>query len=230
MENGMKKFYSEIPERYELVNHIMTLGLDRLWRRRAAEIAAEGGGSRWLDICCGTGEMAAGLARLAPEDSSIFAIDFSMPMLSRVRRKKGAENIGISISDVSYLPFADSTFDLVTCSFAMRNLDRSREVLLSVLREVRRVLKEGGRFLNLETSKPESSIIRSVFHSYVRLLIKPVGTAVTGSGAAYSYLAGSIPRFRGARELEELLLEAGYRGVASKRMMLGALAIHLAVR
>ena len=230
MKNGLKKIYTEIPKRYELVNHIMTLGLDRLWRHRAAAIAAEGGGRRWLDICSGTGEMAVCLRKLAPNGSSVYATDFSMPMLSRARRKEGVGEIGFSISDVSSLPFADSTFDLVICSFAMRNLNRSREDLLHALREVRRVLKEGGRFVNLETSRPENTLVRFVFHSYVRLFIKPVGTAITGSGAGYGYLAGSIPRFYGAAELEDLMLEAGYRGVASKRLVLGAVAVHLAVR
>jgi demethylmenaquinone methyltransferase/2-methoxy-6-polyprenyl-1,4-benzoquinol methylase len=153
-----------------------------------------------------------------------------MPMLSKAMRKSGAEEIGFMVSDASSLPFADYAFDLVTCSFAMRNLNRSREDLLQTLREVRRVLKESGRFVNLETSRPGNAFIRSIFHSYVRLFIKPVGTAMTGSRTAYGYLAGSIPRFHGAREFEELLLEAGYRGVASKRLMLGAVAIHLAVR
>jgi demethylmenaquinone methyltransferase/2-methoxy-6-polyprenyl-1,4-benzoquinol methylase len=230
MENGLKKIYSEIPERYELVNHIMTLGLDKLWRRRAATIAAEGGGERWLDICSGTGEMAAGLTGLAPTDSKIFATDYSMSMLARARRKRGMERVGLAISDALSLPYADSTFDLVTCSFAMRNLNSSRDDLLEVLREVRRVLKDGGRFMNLETSRPGGAFVRSIFHTYVRLFVKPVGSAITGSRAGYGYLAGSIRRFYGAAELEELLLDAGYRGVASKRMMLGAVAIHLAVR
>lgn len=230
MENGLKKIYSEIPERYELANHLMTLGFDKLWRRRAAAIAVEGGGQRWLDICSGTGEMAVCLKRLAPEGSLVHATDFSMPMLSMAGRKEGTEEIGFSISNASSLPFADSSFDLVTCSFAMRNLNRNRDELLGTLREVRRVLKGGGRFVNLETSRPENSLIRFAFHSYVKLFIKPIGTAMTGYRAGYGYLAGSIPRFYGARELEELLLEAGYRGVASKRMMLGAVAIHLAVR
>lgn len=230
MKNGLKKIYTEIPGRYEMVNHIMTLGLDKLWRHRAATIAAEGGGRRWLDICSGTGEMAGCLKRLIHDGSLIYATDFSMPMLSRARRKGETEEIGFSISDVSSLPFAASTFDLVTCSFAMRNLNRSREDLFHKLREVRRVLKGGGRFVNLETSRPENALVRFAFHSYVRLFIQPVGTAITGSRAAYGYLAGSIPRFYGAAELEDLMLEAGYRGVASKRLMFGAVAVHLAVR
>jgi demethylmenaquinone methyltransferase/2-methoxy-6-polyprenyl-1,4-benzoquinol methylase len=230
VKNGLKKIYTEIPKRYEMVNHIMTLGLDRLWRHRAAAIAAEGGGRRWLDICSGTGEMAVCLKRLAHDGSLIYATDFSKPMLSRARRKGETEEIGFSISDASSLPFAASTFDLVTCSFAMRNLNRSREDLLHTLREVRRVLKDGGRFVNLETSRPENALIRFAFHSYVRLFIIPVGTAITGSRAGYAYLAGSIPRFYGAVELEDLMLEAGYRGVASKRLMFGVAAVHLAVR
>ncbi len=230
MENGLEKIYSEIPERYELVNHIVTLGLDKYWRRRAAAIAVGGGGGRWLDICSGTGEMTSYLSRLAPDDSSVYATDFSMPMLSRARRKSESGRIGFSISEASSLPFDDATFDLVTCSFAMRNLNRSREDLLIALREVRRVLKDGGRFVNLETSRPDNALVRSIFHSYVKLLIRPIGTAMTGSRAGYSYLVGSIRRFYGPRELEELLLDAGYRGVASKLLCLGAVAIHLAVR
>ena len=92
------------------------------------------------------------------------------------------------------------------------------------------MLKEGGRFVNLETSRPDNVVIRSIFRSYVRLFVKPVGMAFTGSEASYGYLAGSILRFYGAREVEDLLFEAGFGAVASKRLMFGALAVHLAVR
>lgn len=230
MKDDLKKIFSEIHDHYELVNHVVTFGLDRLWRRRATEIAAGGGGDRWLDICSGTGEMALALRKAAPEYASIYATDFSIPMVSRARSKRGSEDISYSISDVSSLPFADSTFDLVTCSFGMRNLNTSREDFLDAMREVRRVLKAGGRFASLETSQPGNALARFIFRAYVKLFIEPVGTALTGSRAGYRYLADSMQRFYGAHELEELLLEAGYRGVASKRLMLGAVAVHLAVR
>ncbi len=230
MDKELEKIYARIHGRYETTNHALTLGLDRLWRRRAARIAARDGGGRWIDLCCGTGEMTVLLRGLAGPRCGLFAADFSMPMLSRARGKRGAEEIHFALCEIESLPFPDASFDLATLSFAARNIDRGGESLARAFREIRRVLRPGGRFVNLETSSPRNPVARALFRAYVRLPIRWVGRSITGSTRGYAYLSESILKFHGRERLSGILLEAGFSSVESVPLLFGAAAVHRAVR
>jgi len=230
MSKGLQRIYTELPEHYELIDHILTLGIDIMCRRRAAKIAIADGGSRWLDMCSGTGEMVANLKRLSQNGTSLTACDFSLPMLRKATLKKEAEDIRFALSEAGALPFRDETFDLVTVSFATRNLNSSRETLVRRFAEFRRVLKPGGRYVNLETSQPRLGIIRKLMHLYVGLTVKQVGSWISGSKDGYSYLAKTIPKFYRAEELAEILTEAGFSEVSFKRLFFGITAVHKAVK
>lgn len=226
----IRKIYSEIPDSYERVNHVLTFCLDIRWRNRAARSAVTAGGARWLDVCSGTGEMAALLRASAGNGTAIVAVDLSLPMLSRARGKPGGDSVLPCIGDARALPFPDDAFDLVMISFATRNLNIDRGALLECFREFRRVLKPGARFVNLETSQPPSRVLRKLFHMFVRLTVRRVGSMLSGAPAAYSYLSHTIPRFFSAEELSCILHEAGFTTVGFSRMSLGIAAIHTAVR
>lgn len=230
MKEGIRKIFSEVPQTYELVNHILTFGLDIYWRRKAAKLAAQGDGEMWIDICSGTGEMAHYLRRLAPESTKIFAADFCLPMIQRALEKKDACKINFIHSDIDSLTFPDNTFNLVIISFAVRNINLSREKFLQSLREIQRILKPGGRFISLETSQPESMLVRKLFHLYVQLAVKPVGYLISGSKPAYTYLSQTIPRFYTAEEFSEIIRQAGFTEVTFKRMLFGVTAIHKAIK
>jgi demethylmenaquinone methyltransferase/2-methoxy-6-polyprenyl-1,4-benzoquinol methylase len=225
-----KTFTTEVSKSYELVNRLLTFGQDVVWRRRAAREAASYGGERWADVCTGTGEMAMYLRRLAPEGVRVYAFDFSLPMMTEAIRKPEASGIGFAASDVKRLPLQDNCLDLITISFATRNINLSREVLVETFAEFHRVLRPGGRFVNLETSQPRSAVIRRLFHAFVKLLVRPIGTAISGSSGAYRYLSQTIPRFYGADELSEIMSEAGFTDVSYRTMMFGAAAIHQGVK
>ena len=227
---SIQSMYEEVPATYELVNHVLTLGLDVLWRRRAARIAAKAGGADWADVCTGTGEMAIYLSRLAPKGTRIFAVDFSSPMMDKARKKPQAAGITFAESDIKTLPFEDSSFDLITMSFATRNINLSREALVRSFAEYYRVLKPGGRFVNLETSRPPFVLVRKCFDLYVRLFVRRVGSRISGARTAYGYLASTIPRFYKAEELAQIMREAGFDQVSFKRLTFGAAAIHLAIK
>ncbi len=230
MQEGIKKIFSEVPQTYELVNHILTFGMDIFWRKKAARISVADGGEMWMDICSGTGEMASYLRRLAPEKTKVFAADFSFPMIRKALEKKESSRITFILSDINTLPFPDNTFDLVTISFAVRNINLNRDKFLESLKEIHRVLKPGGRFVSVETSQPKSKIIRKFFHLYIRLAVKPVGQIISGSKSAYTYLSQTIPRFYPAEEYAEIIREAGFSEVTFKRLLFGASAIHKAIK
>lgn len=230
MSNGIQNIFAEVPKTYELVNHTITLGMDVLWRKKTVGIAARRGGTRWIDVCSGTGETANYLSRAARDGTQVFATDFSMPMLAHALEKPEAHKITFCLSDIKQLPFEDNTFDLVTISFATRNINLNREILIQSFREFYRVLRPGGCFINLETSQPSSPIVRSLFHLYVKLFVKPVGQMLSGSKAAYTYLSKTIPRFYPAHELADILRTAGFDEVSYQQMMFGAAAIHQSIK
>ena len=209
MRKGVQKIYTEVADTYQLANHILTFGFDVLWRRAAVRQAAELGGHYILDVCSGTGELAQYLSERTKTDPVVFAADFSLPMLLKGRQRKRMAPVLFTLAEAHRLPFPNDTFDQVLISFATRNLNTRKEILLTHLEEFHRVLKPGGAFINLETSQPKLALWRTLFHFYVRVFVRPVGSLVSGSKAGYRYLAYTIPRFYGADEFSSLLHSVG---------------------
>ncbi len=230
MRKGIQKIFSEVYETYELTNHVLTFGFDILWRRKAAKEAAKAGGYHWLDVCSGTGEMARNLSRLSDGKVKIISADFCYPMLAKASEKKHIPNVSFTLAESSTLPFSDETIDLITISFATRNVSTREEILRDHLGEFHRVLKPGGYFVNLETSQPSSKIIRMLFHLYIKLTVKPLGSLLSGYKPAYSYLAFTIPRFYSPKEFSSLLYQAGFAQVTHKPLFFGISAIHTAIK
>jgi demethylmenaquinone methyltransferase/2-methoxy-6-polyprenyl-1,4-benzoquinol methylase len=230
MSKGVQRIFSQVSHTYELVNHLLTFGLDVFWRRRASHIAAKDGGETWLDVCSGTGETAAYLQKHAKCRASVVTADFSLPMIRAAAQKHEAKQIAMTLADAKQLPYPDNTFDFVIISFATRNINKNREGLLEFLREFRRVLRPGGRFINLETSQPQSRLIRWLFHLYIRMTVKPLGSFISGSKAGYAYLSYTVPRFYSADEFVRILRDAGFRRIRFERMTLGLAAIHWAMK
>lgn len=228
---SLNKMFAEVAATYERANRILTLGLDCRWRRAAARAAVEHGGGLALDVCAGTGNMAEELAARLPEKARIVALDFNAAMMAGLAAKKKFARRGAAVrADARRLPFPEGIFDLVTVSFAGRNLNRSPEILRDTFSGIRRVLKPGGRFVLVETSRPPFGPVRWVYFALVRLFVRPAGERLSGSRTGYAYLAETIPRFYGAEELAAVLREAGFARVGFRRMNLGAAAVHVADR
>ncbi|MBN2314954.1 MAG: ubiquinone/menaquinone biosynthesis methyltransferase [Sedimentisphaerales bacterium] len=226
----IQSMFAEVPATYELVNHVLTFGLDVLWRRKAVRIAAQAGGTKWIDMCTGTGEVAMYLSRLAPVGTEIYAVDFCESMMEKARRKPRAKSIRFVVADIKALPFEDETFDLVTMAFATRSINVNEEILIQSFAEYCRVLKRGGRFVNLETSRPPFWPIRKYFDFHVKLFVEQIGGRISGSRNAYGFLARTIPRFYTAEALAGIMRQAGFEEVTFKRLLFGAAAIHQAVK
>jgi len=227
----IRKMFARVPETYERVNHIMTLGLDILWRHRLARLAATRAyNGQWVDMCTGTGEIALYLQQLAPPGTQVWGVDFTPGMLNVARRKPAAATINFITADIKSLPFIDASLDLITMSFATRNINFNRETLVRSFAGYCRALKPGGHFVNLETSRPANSFIRWCNDFYIKLLVRSTGKWISGSESPYSYLSRTIPSFYTPEELSNILLEAGFSQVSFKRQLLGAAAIHVAVK
>jgi demethylmenaquinone methyltransferase/2-methoxy-6-polyprenyl-1,4-benzoquinol methylase len=222
--------FTRIPDRYDLINHVITLGMDNGWRRQASLTCLKDRPGRILDICCGTGDLAITIAQLAPYIPEITGADYSQPMLEIAAVKTAAcgKNIRFINADVAHLPFTDNYFDCIGISFAFRNLTYKNPLAPTYLNEILRVLKSGGKFVIVESSQPKSPFIRFLDHLYLRLWAFPTGYLISGNKGAYRYLAESARHFYSAEEMLGFLLKAGFKQATAKRLFFGAAAIYTA--
>jgi demethylmenaquinone methyltransferase / 2-methoxy-6-polyprenyl-1,4-benzoquinol methylase len=214
----VRAMFDRISPVYDAMNRAMTLGLDRRWRRMAAEAAVRPG-SRVLDACCGTGDLA-----LAAEQAGgkVTGADFSERMLERARKK--SKSVDWVLADVTALPFADGSFDAVTVGFGIRNVPD----LEAGLAELARVLVPGGRIACLEITRP-NGILRPFFRLWFDGLVPLAGKVLPGGGA-YSYLPASVRRFPGPPDLAAAFERAGFGGVGWKLMGGGIVALHVGTK
>jgi demethylmenaquinone methyltransferase/2-methoxy-6-polyprenyl-1,4-benzoquinol methylase len=207
--------FDRIAPVYDVMNRVMTAGLDQRWRRLAAQAVVQPG-DRVLDSCCGTGDLAIAAAR---EGGVVTGLDFSERMLERARRK--APQIDWVSGDALALPFEDAAFDAATVGFGVRNLDD----LEGGLRELARVLKPGGRLAVLEITRPRG-LLRPFFRLWFDGVVPVLGKVLPG-GAAYTYLPASVRRFPGPEDLEGLMERAGFRTVQWRTLAGGIVALHV---
>jgi demethylmenaquinone methyltransferase / 2-methoxy-6-polyprenyl-1,4-benzoquinol methylase len=230
MNKNIRDMFSSLPATYELINHILTLGFDTPLRRYAAKIAVIGNKKKyWLDACTGTGEMAHHLSKYANQNTTIIAADFSFPML-RYAVKRRSNHLNFVLANSINLPFKDNTFDIITISFAIRNINVSRQNMLGCLGEFHRVLRPGGTFIGLETSQPSATISRKMVNLFIKIFVKPIGSIISGSDSAYGYLSQTIPRFYNAAELSKIILEAGFKTCNYRLLFGGIAAIHRGIK
>ena len=222
-ESQVKSMFDRIADHYDLMNSVMTAGLHRRWRGRAADVAQLRPGARALDVCCGTGDLALELRRRVGAGGGVVALDFSEPMLNRARaksRRLGLE-VGYQQGNALALPYKDSEFSAATVGFGIRNL-----VDLELgIREMSRVVQPGGRVVILEITTPRRPPL-SWFYSVWFDRVVPMLGVVAGDRDAYSYLPASVERFPAAPELAELMCRAGLRQVRYLLLAGGIVAVH----
>lgn len=215
---GVEAMFDRISPVYDVMNRLMTAGLDERWRRRTAAAVVRPG-ARVLDACCGTGDLALA-CREAGGD--VVGLDFSERMLERARRKSDA--IEWVRGDLLELPFADESFDAATVGFGIRNV----QDLEAGLRELARVLRPGGRLGCLEITRPRGAL-RPFFRLWFDGLVPLAGKVLPG-GAAYAYLPASVRRFPGPEDLAVVMRRAGLGEVSWQLLGGGIVALHTARR
>ena len=214
---GVRAMFDRIAPVYDVMNRTMTAGLDRRWRRITADAVVRAGDDV-LDACCGTGDLAIAAARAG---GRVTGLDFSEPMLERARRK--APELTWVSGDLLALPFADESFDAATVGFGVRNVDD----LERALRELRRVLRAGGRLGVVEITRPRG-LLSPFYRFWFDAAIPLLGKLLPG-GSAYTYLPASVRRFPGPEELATLIAAAGFGDVRYRTFAGGIVALHTAV-
>lgn len=227
-ELAIAGFYDGIYLFYGAANSFLTFGLDRYWRARAAGIAKRSAARAVtaLDACCGSGDFSRSLERAFGPGLRLTGADLSEAMLSSARIMY--PEMKFVQAEAKALPFPEDSFDLVTISFATRNLNIDREKMLAALREFHRVLKPGGVFLNLETTRPANAALWLLMRTYVKTVIGLLNMISPGSRAPYSFLKNTMLNFYSAEEFSALLAEAGFIAASHKTLCPGAVAVHTA--
>jgi demethylmenaquinone methyltransferase / 2-methoxy-6-polyprenyl-1,4-benzoquinol methylase len=227
----VREMFTQIAPRYDLLNHVLSLELDRLWRyrvtRRLAPILNRAD-ALVLDLCCGTGDLALSLVR--PGKARVIGADFAHPMLVRAIEKSAqqADSNGVRLipfleADALNLPFADASFDLVTTAFGFRNLANYEDGL----REIRRVLKPGGTIAILEFTEPPDHFIGDLYRWYFYNVLPRIGGLLSGDAAAYKYLPKSVSRFLRPDALSSLMNAVGYGSVEFTTYTFRTVCLHL---
>jgi demethylmenaquinone methyltransferase/2-methoxy-6-polyprenyl-1,4-benzoquinol methylase len=233
LNKPLQAMFTAVPPRYDLINKIITWGLDRGWRDEAALNCLASSPERMLDLGCGTGDLAIIVNRFAKSNIDIIGLDYSETMLDVARDKSAAltgGKINFIHGDASDLNFPDGYFDCVGISFAFRNMVYRNPLSQRILSQVHRVLAPGGRFVIVESSQPESGLIRGLFHLYMRGFVANVGYLLSGNKGAYKYLGESAAHFYSPEEVKNLLLKAGFRETSYQPLFLGVAGIHIAVK
>ena len=213
--------FDEIARDYDRMNHLMTAGLDRCWRKRAVQ----GLHGKVLDVACGTGDMVVELLRTRYAASlQVTGVDLSEEMLAIAKRK--APQAEYRLADAEHLPFGDASFDAVICAFGVRNFVH----LEQGLKEMVRVLKPGGRMAILELATPDNPFIRFFYNIYTRRIIPWLGSRIAGNREAYTYLPSSIERFPKGVAMVDKLKAAGGREVKQRKLTFGVCRLYILVK
>lgn len=221
----VKQLFSQIAPRYDLLNHVLSFNIDRTWRTKAIgelDIARNPAG-RYLDLCAGTLDISAAVARSEGFRGSVLAADFAEPMLRAGVPKIGDHRIDPVTADALDLPIATSSMAGAIVAFGIRNVAD----LDACLREVHRILEPGARFVILEFSTPRSSIVRGAYHLYSHNILPAIGQLVSGHGTAYRYLPQSVANFPAEEELARRMRVAGFSNVSWRSLTMGVAAIHV---
>jgi demethylmenaquinone methyltransferase/2-methoxy-6-polyprenyl-1,4-benzoquinol methylase len=224
----VRAMFAGIAGRYDLLNHLLSGNIDKRWRRAVAQTLESSlvEGSRVLDVACGTGDLSLVLSRAGA--AQVVGLDFCRPMLEIARRKAEADSRTVPFveGDALRLPFADETFDAVTIAFGLRNLAG----VLEGLKELRRILRWGGRLAVLEFSSPVVPGFRALFRFYFARVLPRIGGLVSGSRGAYEYLPDSVSRFPDQKRLAGLMQDAGFENVGYRNLTGGIAALHTGTR
>ena len=217
----IQQMFDEIAPSYDRLNHLLSLDVDKLWRRYALREIVDGTAQDILDVACGTGDSTIVTARASAEGSHVTGVDISEGMMAMVMekaRKAGVEGkISLQVADGENLPFVDASFTRVTCAFGLRNFEHKN----LGLKEFQRVLKPGGRAVILELSVPQGKVLRSLYNLYFMHILPWIGGRISGDKAAYKYLPASVNAFPAPQALMEMMHAAGFSNVRHKSLSMG---------
>lgn len=221
--------FDSIAGRYDFLNHFLSAGIDRRWRKAAIRSLRLTGTETVLDVCTGTGDVAIAAATMSPGGRRVVGVDFAGAMLgvgvNKIRRLQLGDRVTLIRGDAAKLPLVDRSADAVTVAFGIRNV----EDMPAACRELLRVLAPGGRLAILEFAVPTMPGFRSLYRWYILRLLPKIGRLISRHPAAYGYLPASIDAFEAPDEFVKILRQAGFAQVGTVPLMLGSVILYTAI-
>ncbi|MGE0771424.1 MAG: bifunctional demethylmenaquinone methyltransferase/2-methoxy-6-polyprenyl-1,4-benzoquinol methylase UbiE [Cyclobacteriaceae bacterium] len=217
------KMFDNISGRYDFLNHFLSLGIDKLWRKKAINLLRPNAPQMILDVATGTGDFAIEALKLKPE--KVVGVDISEGMLEVGReklKKKGIHNVELRAGDSENLPFQENIFDAVIVAFGVRNFENLEKGLLEMLR----VTKPGGRIVILEFSKPGVFPFKQLYNFYFNFILPSIGKWISKDDSAYSYLPESVKAFPDGEKMVSILRQLGYQNAACKKLTFGISSLY----
>ena len=226
----IRDMFDGIAPSYDRLNHLLSLGVDRLWRKRSLKAIADGTQQEILDVACGTGDSTIAIAEAVAPGSRVTGVDISEGMMSLLMRKAAKagvhDRIRLLKADAEALPFPDGSFHRVSCAFGVRNFER-KDLALS---EFHRVLKADGKAVVLELSIPDVPLLRRLYDLYFLHVLPWVGGWISGNRAAYKYLPASVHAFPAPDSFCDLMRDAGFSSVYYKTFSFGLCRMYVGSR
>lgn len=219
---SVRAMFGSIARRYDLANHVLSCGCDFLWRKRAAAIVSAWNPKKVVDLAAGTGDLTLALEKVLPA-AEVTAADFSEEMLA-VAKMKGVGRT--MLADALALPFGDRSCDCVTIAFGLRNVTDWG----GAIREMSRVLNNGGHLLVMDFSLPQTIPIRAMYRFYLHRILPIFGSLLTGKKSAYDYLGDSIEQFPGGDAMLRLIEANGFRNATAETLSAGVVTIYTAIK
>ena len=222
--------FERIACRYDMVNDLISFGMHRLWKRNAIDSLAVKEGGNYLDLCCGTGDLSLRIAERLGNSGGVVGLDFAdnMLQLAKLRTQQGSlskqtqDRIQWIRGDAQSLPFSDNSFDGAIISFGLRNLSDYRKGISEMVR----VVKPGGRIVNLDLGHPDKAIFSPLYYFFFRNIVPIIGQVVQNDRDAYTYLPASLDTYPREGEITNIFEEAGLEQVIYTPLALGAVALH----
>jgi len=228
----VRQMFAEIAPKYDLMNHVLSLNIDRLWRAKTIRILGLNPGQPVLDVCTGTGDLTLAMARSLGKETEIVGSDFCVEMLQIARKKQaknlpGFDKVDFIEADTQELPFPDNHFQAVTVAFGLRNV----AVTEKGLSEMRRVCKPGGKIAVLEFSKPTVFGLRHVYNAYFKTILPRVGQSMSkNKQSAYEYLPQSVQEFPSGEALATVMRQAELTDIKMVPMTLGVVTLYIGTK
>jgi ubiquinone/menaquinone biosynthesis methyltransferase len=221
----VRRLFSTIADRYDLITVLLSFGQDRRWKRRLVTLANVQPGAAALDLACGTGDIA---FAVAARGANVVGLDLTPRMLELARRKRqaGSGATQFLAGDMMALPFRDGCVDIVTTGYGIRNVP----ILEPAIGEIRRVLRPGGLFLSLDFNRPDSAVVRAVYLGYLAFVGSALGHALHKDPDTYRYIPETIRRYPGAALVADLIVAQGFASCEWFPVLGGLMAIHRARR
>ena len=220
-KDKVREMFDNIAPSYDKLNHVLSMNVDKLWRKHALREIVDGSAQRILDVACGTGDSTVSIAKAAGEGSTVTGVDISEGMMALVEGKAAKAGVGdcirLQVADGEALPYEDGSFDRVTCAFGIRNFEHKEKGLS----EFRRVLKPDGKAVILELSVPQKRVVRWAYDLYFAHLLPRIGGAVSGDKAAYRYLPASVHQFPAPQAFCRMMEDAGFSRVRCRTFTFG---------